>query len=116
MAALKGILDQAEASPPGILLLDEPTAGVDFATAQKQAKRLAALKTAGWSVVLATQDLEFAASAADACLLLAAGALTDPLPPQDFFDNALLYTTVVNRVTRGYVDRCVNLADLSALL
>jgi energy-coupling factor transport system ATP-binding protein len=116
LAALTAIVEQAEAASPGVLLLDEPTAAVDFATARKLAKRLAALKASGWSIVIATQDLEFAAIAADSCVMLANGRLSKPLPPQDFFDNALLYTTVVNRVTRGYFDRCVNLSDLSAHL
>jgi energy-coupling factor transport system ATP-binding protein len=116
LAALTGLLGRAEAAPPGLLLLDEPTAGVDSATAWKQAKRLAALKARGWSIALATQDLEFAASVADSCQMLADGRLSQPAPPQDFFDNAPLYTTVANRVTRGYFERCVSLADLRAHL
>jgi energy-coupling factor transport system ATP-binding protein len=134
LSALKNILSQAETeitaraaattedpaaieSPkPGVLLLDEPTAAVDAASAQKQSRRIAAIRDAGWAVVIATQDLDFAATIADSCVMVAGGEPGEPLLPQDFFDNALLYTTVVNRVTRGLLDRCVNLGDLKAYL
>jgi energy-coupling factor transport system ATP-binding protein len=124
LIALKRILDEAEAivgahadSPvPGVLLLDEPTAGIDEATTQKQARRITALKKAGWAVLIATQNMDFASLLADDCLTLAAGKVTDPLSPRDFFDNALLYTTTVNRVTRGYFDRCVTIADVARYL
>jgi energy-coupling factor transport system ATP-binding protein len=101
---------------PGILLLDEPTAAIDAAAAQKQSRRITAIRDAGWAVVIATQDLDFAAMIADFCVMVTGGKPGEPLLPQDFFDNALLYTTVVNRVTRGLLDRCVNLGDLKAYL
>jgi energy-coupling factor transport system ATP-binding protein len=128
LTALKNMLDQAEAaavpegsaaadtSPVGILLLDEPTAAIDAATAKKQSRRIAALRDKGWAVVIATQDLDFAAMIADACVMVTGGTPSKPLSPQDLFDNGLLYTTVINRVTRGLLDRCVNLADLKRYL
>jgi energy-coupling factor transport system ATP-binding protein len=99
-----------------ILLLDEPTAAIDAATAQKQTRRVTALRDAGWLIVITTQDLDFAAAIADSCVMVTDGKPSDPLSPQDFFDNALLYTTVVNRVTRGLLNRCVNLGDLKRYL
>ncbi|MDR1185589.1 MAG: ATP-binding cassette domain-containing protein [Coriobacteriales bacterium] len=134
LTALRHILSQAEAeiaarttaitedpatveiSKPGILLLDEPVAAVDAATAQKQSRRITAIRDAGWAVVIATQNLDFAATITDFCVMVTSGKPSEPLLPQDFFDNALLYTTVVNRVTRGLLDHCVNLGDLKAYL
>jgi ABC-type hemin transport system ATPase subunit len=128
LTALKDMLDKAEAAAVpedsvaggaplvGILLLDEPTAAIDAATAQRQSRRIAALRDKGWAVVIATQDLDFAAMIADACVVVTGGTPSEPVSPQDFFDNGLLYTTVVNRVTRGLLDRCVNLADLKRYL
>jgi energy-coupling factor transport system ATP-binding protein len=116
VAALQKVLDAAEHSAAGILFLDEPTAALDAATTQRQARRIVALRNAGWAVLIASQDLDFVAATADACVMLANGDVSEAMPPQDFFDNALIFTTVVNRVTRGFFDRCVTLADLEPYL
>ena len=58
---------------PEVVLLDEPFAGLDRASAGRLAGRLAALRGGGRTVVLVTHDLARAAELADAALVLVGG-------------------------------------------
>jgi energy-coupling factor transporter ATP-binding protein EcfA2 len=59
-------------SPP-VLLLDEPTRGLDYPAKAELAAILRGLAGAGHAVMVATHDVEFAAEAADAVIVLAEG-------------------------------------------
>jgi len=60
---------------PQVLLLDEPTRGLDYRAKQALLGILRALAEDGSSVLVATHDVEFVASAADRVLVLAEGEL-----------------------------------------
>ncbi|MFI0939462.1 ABC transporter ATP-binding protein [Streptomyces sp. NPDC021020] len=60
------------ANPP-VLLLDEPTRGLDYAAKARLVTRLRALAAAGHAIVLATHDVELAADLADRVVILADG-------------------------------------------
>lgn len=55
------------AADPKILLLDEPTKGLDAAAKQNIIAILRRLKAEGVTVVIVTHDVEFASSCADRC-------------------------------------------------
>ena len=59
----------------GILLLDEPTRGLDYAAKKSLAKQIRALRKEGKSVLVASHDVEFIALVADRVLELESGKL-----------------------------------------
>ncbi|WP_031015320.1 energy-coupling factor ABC transporter ATP-binding protein, partial [Streptomyces sp. NRRL F-5727] len=62
------------AAPP-LVLLDEPTRGLDYAAKARLVTRLRALAAAGHAIVLATHDVELAAELADRVVIVAGGEL-----------------------------------------
>ena len=85
---------------PELLLLDEPTKGLDARNREILADFLRAQTAQGKTVIAVTHDVEFAASSADRCALLFDGELSDPEPPQSFLRQNLFYTTVERRIFR----------------
>jgi ABC-type multidrug transport system ATPase subunit len=68
------------AAGPRVLLIDEPTRGLDADARHLVTAALAALADDGAAVVLATHDPEFAAALADRILPLTDGRLSEPMP------------------------------------
>ncbi|MEV4559788.1 ATP-binding cassette domain-containing protein [Kitasatospora sp. NPDC049285] len=60
---------------PPVLLLDEPTRGLDYAAKARLVTTLRALATEGHAVLLATHDVELAAELADRTAVLAEGEI-----------------------------------------
>jgi energy-coupling factor transport system ATP-binding protein len=60
---------------PKVLLLDEPTRGLDYEAKRRLVGMLQALRDEGISIVVATHDVELVASVADRALVLAQGEL-----------------------------------------
>ncbi len=86
---------------PKILLLDEPTKGLDNAFKKELSSTLKSLAKNGMSIVLVCHDLEFCAYTADKVSLLFNGALTGTDFTRSFFAQNSFYTTPVNRMVRG---------------
>lgn len=63
------------AARPGVLLLDEPTRGLDYAAKRHLRDALAAHTADGGAVVLSSHDVEFVAECADRVAVLADGEL-----------------------------------------
>lgn len=92
---------------PDILLLDEPTKGVDAEFKQEIAKYLAMLKNDGKAIILVTHDLDFAARTSDRCSFMFGGEIICSDNAKEFFAGNNYYTTSTNRITRGIENRCV---------
>jgi energy-coupling factor transport system ATP-binding protein len=60
---------------PGVLLLDEPTRGLDYASKQALVGLLRGWRDEGMAILLVTHDVELAAEAADRVILLENGSL-----------------------------------------
>lgn len=76
---------------PQLLLLDEPTKGLDR-TARKEVARLVdEVRRGGATIVMATHDLEFASAVADRMSLLFDGEVACTEPVDEFFRNNLFY-------------------------
>ncbi len=86
---------------PHILLLDEPTKGMDPAAKADFARILAGLKAQGMTILLVTHDVDFAAETADRCGLLFDGAAAGLDTPEAFFSGNYFYTTAASRISRG---------------
>ncbi len=76
---------------PDLLILDEPTKGLDAAARTKLALLIQDLHKEGKSVLLATHDLAFVAAAADSVSLLFDGAVTCTERPDEFLTGSWLY-------------------------
>ena len=103
------------AARPRLLLLDEPTKGLDAGAKEKILSVLRALKERGVTVVIVTHDVEFAAAAADRCALFFRGSIVSVGTPAPFFSDNSFYTTAVRRITRGYYDGVVTLEAAAEL-
>jgi energy-coupling factor transport system ATP-binding protein len=68
---------------PPLLLLDEPTRGLDYAAKARLAGVLRSLAAEGHAIVLATHDVELAAELADRVVLLAEGEVIADGPAAD---------------------------------
>ncbi|MBM7605896.1 energy-coupling factor transport system ATP-binding protein [Metabacillus crassostreae] len=96
-AALAGVL----LPNPKLLLIDEPTKGLDPEAKLKLGKLLQALQQKGLTIVMVTHDIEFAAHYSTRCAMMFQGTITTNSPTKSFFQGNAFYTTVLNRITRG---------------
>lgn len=97
---------------PRLLLLDEPTKGLDAQAKCKFADILHGLQAQGVTILLVTHDIEFAANHADRCGFLSRGALISADIPSRFFAENAFYTTAVSRITRGFYHQTVTVGDV----
>ena len=81
-----------------VLLLDEPTKGLDAYAKAELAKLLLALCREGASILVVTHDVEFAARYATGCALMFDGLLLSEGEPHAFFAGNRFYTTDANRI------------------
>lgn len=85
---------------PKILLLDEPTKGLDAYSKHTLKNILADLKRDGMTILAVTHDVEFAAENADRCALFFDGEILSADVPDKFFSENNFYTTAANRIAR----------------
>ena len=76
---------------PRLLLLDEPTKGLDAAARECVARAVAAARAGGATVLLATHDMAFVEAVADSVSLMFDGAVTCTQPTAEFFADSWLY-------------------------
>jgi energy-coupling factor transport system ATP-binding protein len=75
----------------GILLLDEPTRGLDYEAKRQLSRIIGKLRLAGKAIAIATHDVEFATQVATDVLVLSAGRVAQKGKPEDIFGaNGLL--------------------------
>ena len=97
---------------PEILLLDEPTKGMDAHFKEEFADILTDLKTNGVTVVMVSHDIEFCAEYADRCALMFDGSITSADTPREFFKGKNFYTTSANRMARTCLPEAVLAEDI----
>ncbi len=111
LAALAKVLAQK----PRLLLLDEPTKGLDAHAKLRFIRILKALKAKGMTIVIVTHDVELAALCADRCAMFFRGSVVSVDAPNHFFSENSFYTTAVSRMTRGFFENAVTVEDAAAL-
>ncbi len=97
---------------PEILLLDEPTKGLDADFKRTFAGILAGLKERGTTVVMVSHDIEFCAEYADRCALLFGGEVTSEGQVREFFAGKNFYTTAASRMARSVIPTAVTVSDV----
>ncbi len=101
---------------PRLLLLDEPTKGLDSFFKQQFLSILCKLKANGVTIVMVSHDVEFCAAAADQVSLFFDGRLLTTNTPRRFFAANSFYTTAANRMSRHRFPDAVTAADVVSLL
>ena len=99
---------------PEILLLDEPTKGLDAEFKQVFAVILKTLQHRGVTVFMVSHDVEFCAEYADRCALFFDGNIVSQGRPREFFSGNSFYTTSANRMARSLLPEAVTPRDVMA--
>ena len=108
-------LAKALATKPRLLLMDEPTKGLDAHTRSGFADVIRRLRAGGVTVVCVTHDVEFASQIADRCALCFRGEIVSSDVTRRFLSGNSYYTTAANRIMRGRYEN-VSAAEDAALL
>ena len=97
---------------PRLLLLDEPTKGIDSFFKEKLANILCKLKEQGITIVMVSHDVEFCAKYADSVSMFFDGQVLTTDTPRRFFGNNSFYTTAANRMSRHVFSMAVTAEDV----
>ena len=100
---------------PRLLLLDEPTKGLDSFFKQKFAGILKKLRAEGITIVMVSHDVEFCAEYADLVSMFFDGQILTTDTPRRFFGQNSFYTTAANRMSRCVFQNAVTAQDVTAL-
>lgn len=97
---------------PEILLLDEPTKGLDGFYKSKLAGIFKILQEKGITILMVSHDIEFCASYADTCAMFFDGAVVTACDSREFFTGNSFYTTAANRMARHIFPDAVTVKDV----
>ncbi len=99
---------------PDILLLDEPTKGLDAEFKQTFGQILRTLQVSGTAILMVSHDIEFCAKYADRCALFFDGSIVTEAAPRTFFSGNSFYSTAANRIARDVLPEAVTPEDVIA--
>ena len=100
---------------PQLLILDEPTKGLDAGFKIKFAEILEQLLKREVTIIMVSHDIEFCASFAHKCALFFDGNIVTTNTPNKFFSGNNFYTTVANRMTRQIFENAITCEDVIRL-
>ena len=100
---------------PQLLLLDEPTKGIDNFFKAKLADILKSLLKKGITVLMVSHDIEFCAKYGDVCSMFFDGSIITTNTPNEFFSGNSFYTTAANRMSRHIFYNAVTTKDVTGL-
>lgn len=99
---------------PEVLLLDEPTKGLDAEFKRVFARIIRRLCARGVCVIMVSHDAEFCASYASRCAMFFDGAIVAEGTPREFFSSGSFYTTSASRMARGLLPGAITPEDVIA--
>ena len=99
---------------PSVLLLDEPTKGLDAEFKRVFARIIKRLCARGVCVIMVSHDAEFCASYASRCAMFFDGAIVAEGTPREFFSSGSFYTTSASRMARGLLPGAITPEDVIA--
>ncbi len=97
---------------PEVLLMDEPTKGLDAEFKQIFAGILQVLLRQGVTILMVSHDVAFCARYAHRCTLFFDGSIVAEGTPRRFFSGNNFYTTCANRMARGRLPEAVTAEDV----
>ena len=83
---------------PQVLLLDEPTRGLDYLNKDRLLQALRALRAEQRSIVLVTHDVELVAACADRVLLLGEGEVVTEGPTRVLLHESLIFSSQIGKL------------------
>ena len=101
---------------PKILLMDEPTKGMDAEYKEELGGILKKLQSHGMTIFMISHDVEFVAEYADTTGLFFEGNIVTSKKTRDCFAGNNFYTTAANRMARGLFPEAVTGKDVVSCL
>lgn len=101
---------------PKILLLDEPTKGLDPFFKRTLAGILRKLVDSGVTIFMVSHDVEFCAEYADQCAMFFDGDIVSIGDPKIFFSGNSFYTTTANKIIRQWKPDGITCEEVAAWL
>lgn len=101
---------------PEILLLDEPTKGLDPFFKRTLAGILRKLTVSGVTIFMVSHDIEFCAEYADRCAMFFDGDIVSVGSPKEFFAGNSFYTTTANKIVRDWNPGCITCEEVAKWL
>ena len=103
------------AAKPDILLIDEPTRGLDIVLKKKLGRLLNSLKEEGVTIILVTHDIEFVSEFAERVLVIFDGEIVADDDKHQVLSKGMFYSGQMNRLFREYDDNIVTLEEARRL-
>ena len=97
---------------PKVIILDEPTKGIDNIYKNKLIDILIMLKSQGKTIIIVTHDIEFAAQISDRCGMFFDGNIVSLGKPKEFFSENNFYTTAASKISRGIFKNNVTCSEV----
>lgn len=100
---------------PDILLLDEPTKGLDSFQSEQIVEVLKQLQRMKKTIILISHDIEFCAQVADRCAMLFDGRMIAIKKSENFFLENRFYTTTAAKIAHDFFERVYTWKELCAI-
>lgn len=100
---------------PKILLLDEPTKGIDSFFKEKLGKCLKKLSDKGMTIIMVSHDIEFCAEFSDRCSMFFNGTIVSTNYVRNFFGGNNFYTTAANKISRHKFNNAITSEEVIKL-
>lgn len=107
----KVALASVVAARPDLLLLDEPTRGLDEGEKEALGHRLKRWQAQGMAIVMVTHDVEFAAEHAEEVAFLSRGSWVDRGPGPSMLSGSTFYAPQTAKLFRGLAENVVTLSQ-----
>ncbi|NLU49165.1 MAG: energy-coupling factor ABC transporter ATP-binding protein [Syntrophomonadaceae bacterium] len=104
------------AARPKLLLLDEPTRGLDYRLKEELGNILLELKAEGTAILMVTHDVEFAAEYADDIVLMANGSIIGRGSKYEMLTGSTFYSPQVSKLFNNIVPGVVTLDQAREVL
>ncbi|ARJ37735.1 hypothetical protein SporoP8_01850 [Sporosarcina ureae] len=97
---------------PDVLLLDEPTKGMDVMSKQEVTELIRTLQKQNITTIIVTHDIEFAAEVSTRVGMLFDKSLIAINNPKTFFTSNRFYTTAASKIARGLFPYAITAEDI----
>lgn len=101
---------------PEILLLDEPTRGIDYRLKAQLGSLLQEIAASGITVIVVTHDVDFAAEYAERIVMMLDGCIACEGPKSQVLRESIFYAPQIRKLFRGINDQLITFSDAVNLL
>ena len=101
---------------PRLLLLDEPTRGLDYQLKAKLGEILLQLQQEGMAIIIITHDVEFAAEYAEEIVLMTEGTIVARGNKYEMLSGSTFYSPQISKLFHNIADGVVTLEQGKAIL